>query len=129
MLLKDKGLNLKPEKAWLEGTNVKAAIKENPAMVRGWLMAEVGRLIKTPEILECLCKYEGEVRAEIIERLHRERKSENFKPIERNKDYKPLGEYLKDVLNEPIPKREFDRAGTRLKKKLEKEYPNPDETP
>ncbi len=182
LLLKDKALNLKPEKAWLEGTNLKAAIKENPAMVRGWIMAEVGRLIKeldtnktiagdeelifccnaiveehptikleeiracfnmirrgkfgklferlkTPEILEFLCRYEGEVRAEIIERLHNKRKSEDYKPIVRSKEYKPLAEYLKDVLNEPIPKREFDRAGARLKKRLDKEYPNPDERP
>jgi len=172
LLLKDKSLNLTPEEAWLKGTNMATAIKENPAMVRGWIMSEVGRLIKeldtnktiasdeelifccnaivdehptikleeirtcfnmirmgkfgklferlkTPEILEFICKYEGEVRTEIIERLHRERKSEDYKPIDRNKDYKPLGEFLKDVLDEPTPERKFDRAGARLKRKID----------
>jgi hypothetical protein len=52
-----------------------------------------------------------------MEQMHREEKSEQFTPIERGKDYKPLADLLKDVLNEPTPERTFDRAGTRLKKR------------
>jgi len=173
LLLKDKSLNLTPEKAWKEGTNIRTAIKENPAMVRGWIMSEVGRLIKeldakttiagdeelifccnaivedhptikleeirtcfnmirkgkfgklyerlkTPEILEFICRYEGEVRAEIMERYHTEKKHDwDVSDLKRSSDYKPLGEFLKDVLEEAPPKRDFDRAGTRLKRKMD----------
>ena len=142
-------------------------------MVRGWLMAEIGRLIKeldtnktiagddelifccnaiveehptikleeiraclrmgskgkfgklyerlkTPEILEFICKYEGEVRTEIMERYHTEKKHDwEVSDLHRSSDYKPLGEFLKDVLDEPTPEREFDRSGARLKKKMD----------
>ena len=37
---------VKPKEAWTEGTNIKLAVKHNPEIVRGWIMAEVGRLIK-----------------------------------------------------------------------------------
>lgn len=172
-LITDNKTLVKPIEAWERGTNIQTAVKHNPKIVRGWIMAEVGRLIKevdanktlstdeelqfccrsileehptlkleeirvcfvmirqgkfgklferlkTAEILECLRKYEGEVRTEVMESIHRKRKSESFEPIERTKDYKPLGEFLKDVLNEPTPDRDFDRAGARLKNRMEK---------
>ena len=171
-LITDSKTLVKPTEAWEHGTNIQTAVKHNPQIVRGWIMAEVGRLIKevdanktlstdeelqfccrsileehptlkleeiricfvmirqgkfgklferlkTAEILDCLRKYEGEVRAEVMETLHKKRKSETFQPIERSKDYKPLGEFLKDVLNEPTPQRDFDRAGARLKNKMD----------
>jgi hypothetical protein len=37
---------VKPREAWTEGTNIKLALKHNPEVVRGWIMSEVGRLIK-----------------------------------------------------------------------------------
>jgi len=37
---------VKPREAWTEGTNIRLAVKHNPEIVRGWIMAEVGRLIK-----------------------------------------------------------------------------------
>lgn len=169
-LITDNKTLVKPTEAWESGTNIQTAVKHNPQIVRGWIMAEVGRLIKevdanktlstdeeiqfccrsileehptlkleeirvcfvmirqgkfgklferlkTAEILDCLRKYEGEVRTEVMESLHRKQKSESFDTIERSKDYKPLGEFLKDVLNEPTPDRNFDRLGTRLKNK------------
>ena len=87
-------------------------------MIRQGKFGKLFERLKTAEILDSIRQYEGEVRTEVIERLHRKKKHESFAPIERTKDYKPLGEFLKDVLNEPTPKREFDRLGTRLKKKL-----------
>jgi hypothetical protein len=170
-LIKDSSSLVTPKDAWVKGTNIRTAVKNNPAIVRGWIMSEVGRLIKeidanktlstdeelqfccrsileehptlkleelracfimirqgkfgklferlkTAEILECLRRYEGEVRTEIMEKLHREKKAEDYKPIERSKDYKPLGEYLKDVLNEPVPKlKKPVRVGARLKER------------
>lgn len=49
LLLTDKedkvGL-ITPADAWTKGTNIRAALKTHPAMVRGWIMSEVGRLCK-----------------------------------------------------------------------------------
>ena len=45
-LITDSGLMVKPREAWTEGTNIRTAVKHNPEIVRGWIMAEVGRLIK-----------------------------------------------------------------------------------
>lgn len=86
-------------------------------MIRQGKFGKLFERLKTAEILDCLRKYEGEVRTEVMESLHRKRKSESFDTIKRSKDYKPLGEFLKDVLNEPTPDRSFDRLGTRLKNK------------
>ena len=169
-LITDNRTNYTPLEAWRDGTNIQTAVKHNPAIVRGWILSEVGRLVKevdanktlstdeelqfccrsilddhptlkleelrtcfnmirqgkfgklferlkTAEILECLRQYEGEVRVEIMERLHREEKGEQYKPIERNANAQNLSELLKDVLDEPIPERTFDRAGARLKKR------------
>lgn len=110
-----------PSDAWHKGTNIRTAARHNGHMIRGWVMAEVGRLckelsakttistdeelifcvrsifeehptlkleeiracfdmvrkgkfgklyerLKTPEILDFLRRYEGEVRTEILER-------------------------------------------------------------
>lgn len=46
MLLKDNLVSVTPEDAWKNGTTMQAAIADSPAMIRGWLMAEVGRLCK-----------------------------------------------------------------------------------
>ena len=169
-LITDSRINFTPQEAWQDGTNIQTAVKHNPAIVRGWILAEVGRLVKevdanktlstdeelqfccrsilddhptlkleelrtcfnmirqgkfgklferlkTAEILECLRNYEGEVRAEIIERLQREEKAEQFKPIEKNANAQNLSELLKDVLDEPTQDHTFDRIGTRLKKR------------
>jgi hypothetical protein len=171
-LITDNRINFTPQEAWQDGTNIQTAVKHNPAIVRGWILAEVGRLVKevdanktlstdeelqfccrsilddhptlkleelrtcfnmirqgkfgklferlkTAEILECLRNYEGEVRAEIIERLQREEKAEQFKPIERNANAQNLSELLKDVLDEPTQDHTFDRIGTRLKKRID----------
>ena len=45
-VLTDNSLRIKPREAWAEGTNIRTAVKHNPEIVRGWIMAEVGRLIK-----------------------------------------------------------------------------------
>ena len=171
-LITDSRINFTPQEAWQDGTNIQTAVKHNPAIVRGWILAEVGRLVKevdanktlstdeelqfccrsilddhptlkleelrtcfnmirqgkfgklferlkTAEILECLRNYEGEVRAEIMERLHREEKGEQFKPIEKGEFSPNLSELLKDVLDEAKQAHDFDRIGTRLKKRLE----------
>ena len=86
-------------------------------MIRQGKFGKLFERLKTAEILECLRNYEGEVRAEIMERLQREEKASQFKPIERNANAQNLSELLKDVLDEPIPERTFDRAGARLKKR------------
>jgi hypothetical protein len=88
-------------------------------MIRQGKFGKLFERLKTAEILDCLRRYEGEVRTEVMETLHKKRKSESFDTIERTKDYKPLGEFLKNVLNEPTPIRDFDRLGARLKKKTE----------
>ena len=88
-------------------------------MIRQGKFGKLFERLKTAEILECLRKYEGEVRAEIIERIHREEKGEQFKPIERNANAQNLSELLKDVLDEPTQDHTFDRIGTRLKKRID----------
>ena len=88
-------------------------------MIRQGKFGKLFERLKTAEILECLRKYEGEVRAEIMERIHREEKSEQFKPIERNANAQNLSELLKDVLDEPKKEHNFDRIGTRLKKRID----------
>ena len=45
-LLKDSNFNVTPSQAWDEGTNIRVALKAAPEMVRGWIVSEVGRLIK-----------------------------------------------------------------------------------
>ena len=174
-LLTDKSLTVTPHDAWHEGTNIRAAMKSQPAMVRGWLMAEVGRLIKeldmkttistdeelifccnsileehptikleeirvcfnmlrrgkfgkmyerlkTSEILDCLRKYEGEVRVEIMERkLHTDRIEKQKKPEESIYN-SGLREVVDDMVIEAIePKGEG--LGTRLRKKFEQFSP------
>tara|TARA_R110000764_G_scaffold146085_1_gene233849 strand:+ start:510 stop:776 length:267 start_codon:yes stop_codon:yes gene_type:complete len=88
-------------------------------MIRQGKFGKLFERLKTAEILECLRNYEGEVRAEIIERLHREEKGEQFKPIEKGEFSPNLSELLKDVLDEAKQAHDFDRIGTRLKKRLE----------
>ena len=88
-------------------------------MIRQGKFGKLFERLKTAEILACLRNYEGEVRAEIIERLHREEKGEQFKPIERGEFSPKLSELLKDVLDEAKQAHDFDRIGTRLKKRLE----------
>ena len=161
---------LKPREAWQEGTNISTAIKYNPELIRGWIMSEVGRLIKdldanktissddeiqfccrsiieehptlkleelracfnmvrqgkfgklferlkTGEILDFLRRYEGEVRTEVMAKLREEYRNTTF-DYESNPDAKNLTKYLADVLDSEEKQREFDRAGTRLRKKL-----------
>lgn len=89
-------------------------------MIRQGKFGKLFERLKTAEILECLRQYEGEVRAEIMERLHREEKGEKFKPIERNEDAVNLTELLKDVLEKPPPIiKDFDKMGARLKNRTE----------
>lgn len=89
-------------------------------MIRQGKFGKLFERLKTAEILECIRQYEGEVRAEIMERLHREEKGEQFKPIERSEDAVNLTELLKYVLDKPPPKSgEFDKVGGRLKKRSE----------
>mgnify|MGYP003639034051 FL=1 len=88
-------------------------------MIRQGKFGKLFERLKTAEILECLRNYEGEVRAEIMERLHREEKGEQFKPIEKGEFSPNLSELLKDVLDEAKQAHDFDRIGTRLKKRLE----------
>jgi hypothetical protein len=45
-LLKDSSIQLSPTQAWDEGTNIKQALAIAPEMVRGWIVSEVGRMIK-----------------------------------------------------------------------------------
>lgn len=88
-------------------------------MIRQGKFGKLFERLKTAEILECLRKYEGEVRVEIMERIHREEKGEQFKPIERDSNAQNLSELLKDVLDEPKEDHTFDRIGARLKKRNE----------
>jgi len=89
-------------------------------MIRQGKFGKLFERLKTAEILECIRQYEGEVRAEIMERLHREEKGEQFKPIERSEDAVNLSELLKHVLDKPIPIRaNYDKLGGRLKNKID----------
>tara|TARA_R110000751_G_scaffold28771_1_gene74700 strand:+ start:626 stop:892 length:267 start_codon:yes stop_codon:yes gene_type:complete len=88
-------------------------------MIRQGKFGKLFERLKTAEILECLRNYEGEVRAEIMERLQREEKGEQFKPIEKGEFSPNLSELLKDVLDEPTQDHTFDRIGTRLKKRID----------
>lgn len=45
-MLKDNTMSVTPAQAFTQGTNMKAALRIAPEMVRGWIVSEVGRLIK-----------------------------------------------------------------------------------
>jgi hypothetical protein len=163
-------MSVSPSEAWHEGTNMLTALRIDPAQVRGWVMSEVGRLIKeldtkttinsdeelifcvnsiieehptlkleelracfnmirkgkfgklyerlkTPEILDCLCRYEGEVRVLIMEK-----KMHEDKFIKREETIEAISASgLKDVVDEmviePIESK-GEGLGTRLRKKL-----------
>jgi hypothetical protein len=45
-LLKDNTVSITPQEAFEQGTNIKKALAVAPDMVRGWIVSEVGRLIK-----------------------------------------------------------------------------------
>ena len=176
MLLKDNLVSVTPEDAWNNGTNIRTAMKDSPSMIRGWIMAEVGRLckemsmkttiasdeelifcvrsiieehptikieeiracfdmirkgkfgklyerLKTPEILEFLRRYEGEVRCDIIERqMHRQRHEHEQQARER------IGESrVSDIVNQlpdaPREKVDGHGVGSRLRKDLDNYVP------
>jgi len=146
------------------------ALRIDPAQVRGWVMAEVGRLIKeldtkttinsddelifcvnsiieehptlkleelracfnmirkgkfgklyerlkTPEILDCLCRYEGEVRVLIIEKKMHEDRFVKQKATVKAISESGLKEVVDEMVIEPI-ERKGEGLGTRLRKKL-----------
>lgn len=125
-LIKGEDVDLTPAKAWQGGTNIRAAIRQEPKKVRAYLLIELKKLVdfvdakktlknedeliftirtlidefpvmkveefalvfkwikqgkfgklyerlKTAEIVECVRKYEGDHRAQLLEEMHRER--------------------------------------------------------
>jgi hypothetical protein len=176
MLLKDNLVSVTPEDAWNNGTNIRTAMKESPAMIRGWVMAEVGRLckemsmkttissdeelifcvrsiieehptikieeiracfdmirkgkfgklyerLKTPEILEFLRRYEGEVRCDIIERqLQNERHGYEREARERIGESR-VSEIVKQLPDAPMEKVEGHGIGSRLRRRLDEYAP------
>ena len=168
-LLKDSSISLSPAQAWQEGTNIQKAIKVAPEIVRGWIVSEVGRMIKelnykvtiqsdeelmfccrsiidehptlkleeirvcfdmirkgkygkmferfkTPEILTCLSTYQGETRAEMLERKVAEDQQQKIERADELLEPLGLAElYDKLQVKDHVPKKEG--IGTRLKKK------------
>lgn len=168
-MLKDSSIALSPAQAWEGGTNIQQAIKIAPEIVRGWIVSEVGRMIKelnykvtiqsdeelmfccrsiidehptlkleeirvcfdmirkgkygkmyerfkTPEILSCLATYQGETRAEMLERKVAE--DQQQKIAHADELLEPLGLvelYDKLQVKDHVPTKEG--IGTRLKKK------------
>lgn len=176
MLLKDNLVAVTPEDAWNNGTNIQTAMKDSPAMIRGWVMAEVGRLckemsmkttissdeelifcvrsiieehptikieeiracfdmirkgkfgklyerLKTPEILEFLRRYEGEVRCDIIERqLQNERHAYERQARERIGESR-ISDIVKELPDAPPEKANGHGVGSRLRKDLDNYVP------
>jgi len=170
LLLTDKenkvGL-ITPADAWTKGTNIQVALKTHPAVCRGWIMSEVGRLckdidatktlssdeemrftcraiieehptitleeikvcfdmirmgkfgklygrLKSAEILECLRRYEGEVRTDIMEAKRQAEKDEYRKYTEQKLEPLNLAQLVKDS-----PKAKGKGIGSRLRDHLD----------
>lgn len=170
-------MSVKPHDAWSKGTNIISALKDNPAMIRGWVMSEVGRLckelsakatissdeelifcvnsifeehptlkleevracfdmvrkgkfgklyerLKTPEILEFLRRYEGEIRVDILERQMDTTRYESEKTTTENIEASPIRKILEALPdNEPPKKVEGHGLGSRLRKRLDEFSP------
>jgi len=177
MLLKDNLVSVKPNDAWSKGTNIITALKSNPAMIRGWVMSEVGRLckelsakttiqsdeelifcvnsifeehptlkleevrtcfdmvrkgkfgklyerLKTPEILDFLRRYEGEIRVEILERNMNDSRYQSERSSTEELATSPIGEIVKTLPeSEPPKKVEGHGLGSRLRKRLDQLAP------
>lgn len=63
--MKGERVELTPHTAWFEGTNLRAAVKEAPQQVRGWLALQVTKLVRdidakktisTNEEIEFVCR-------------------------------------------------------------------------
>lgn len=175
-LITDKPFPISPAQAWHEGTNILKAMRDSPAMIRGWIMAEVGQLIKeldtkttissdeelifccnsiveehptlkveeirtcfnmirkgkfgklyerlkTPEILECLRRYEGEVRVEILERKMHDDRFKNQRATEKAIGDSGLREVVDKMVFEPVESK-GEGVGTRLRGQLGNNLPD-----
>ena len=105
----------------------RSIIEENPTLTLeeirvcfDWIRkGKYGKLyerLKTPEILDCLSKYQGETRAEILEQKAREQKKEMVEKTEESLE--PLGLVeLYDSLKTKEPEQKKQGIGTRLREK------------
>lgn len=172
MLLKDNVVAVTPEDAWNNGTNILTAMKESPSMIRGWVMAEVGRLckelsmaatinsdeelifcvrsiieehptlkieeiracfdmirkgkfgklynrLKTPEILEFLRRYEGEVRCAILERQLQNQRYEHEREARERIGESKISDIVKELPDTPMQSVEGHGIGSRLRKQYD----------
>jgi hypothetical protein len=53
-LLKTDNFPTRPSEAFYDGTSLQAAVKEYPSLVRGWMLAEVGKLCKDMDMSKTL---------------------------------------------------------------------------
>lgn len=91
-------------------------------MIRQGKFGKLFERLKTAEILEFIRQYEGEVRTDVMERLHQESKNKEFEYTPNKKAVK-LVEFLSDVLNAEAPERKFERSGSRLRDRFNDTFP------
>ncbi len=173
MLITGANVKLTPAVAWQQGTNIQKAMRQNPSLIRGWVMAEIGKLckeidakttisndqelifctdailedyptlkleelkacfdmvrkgkfgklyerLKTPEILEFLCRYEGEQRTPILEQQIHQQKIEHQKAVTDNLIASPIKEVVKSLKDNSNPTK-GEGVGSRLRKQFNDE--------
>lgn len=84
-------------------------------MIRQGKFGKLYERLQTAEILECLRRYEGEVRANMIEERNKQQKSQLHEPSDRKLEPLNLARLVKDS---PPPK--FKGSGTRIRERWEK---------
>lgn len=109
---------------------VKAILEEHPTlkveeiracfdMVRKGKFGKLYERLKTPEILDFLRRYEGEIRVEILERQHLESKYEAQRETEQRLGEGTVGDIVKTLPNVKHEKPQGHGVGSRLRKQLD----------
>jgi len=93
-------------------------------MVRKGKFGKLYERLKTPEILEFLRRYEGEIRVEILERHHHDTRYQHQKETENRIGESSIGKIVKELPDEGLAKKpEGHGIGSRLRKKLDEFAP------
>ena len=93
------------------------------SMIRKGKFGKLYERLKTPEILECIRRYEGEVRVEILEKKMHDERIKKQRAAERVIGDSGLREVVDYMVFEPIEIK-GEGIGTRLRKKFDDILPD-----
>lgn len=92
-------------------------------MIRQGKFGKFYERLKVAELLECLRRYEGEVRTEIMERDVHQQKVQHKQDMVNRLDNIQAGEVLKGLEFEPTKPAEGHGVGSRLRERMDKWFP------